>query len=115
MIRFPIADAADQQFSQIISNQRVTFRLRWNLTNGFWALDVAIDDLPVLTALRVVLGIDFLEPYSLGIGRVFALPYRVDALPGREELPSGDVRIYHATEEEIEAVREAIASGTIPS
>lgn len=115
MIRFPIADAADQQFSQTISNQRVTFRLRWNLTTGYWSMDLAVDDLPVLTALRVVLGIDLLEPYDLKLGRVFALPYKTDAKPGREELPSGDVRIYHATEEEIEAVAEAIASGTISS
>ena len=111
MIRFPIADAADQQFAQVINNQRVTFRLRWNLTSGFWSIDLGIDDVPVLTGLRVVLGIDLLGAYDLGLGRVFALPYKTDAKPGREELPSGDVRIYHASEDEI----EAFENGQVPS
>lgn len=113
MIRFPIIDAADQQFSQVVNNQRVTFRLRWNLTTGFWSMDIAIDDLPVLAGLRVVLGIDIIAPYDLGIGRVFALAHKADAKPGRTELPSGDVRIYHATEEEIAEFIEAVDNGTV--
>lgn len=112
MIQFRIIDAADQQFAQVINNKRVTFRLRWNLTTRFWSLDIAIDDLPVVTAIRVVLGIDIFEPYGLDIGRLYALPYKSDAVPGREELPSGDVRLYHVTEEE---ALEFIASGTVPS
>jgi hypothetical protein len=103
MITFKIIDAADQQFGTIINNQRVTIRLRWNLTSGRWSFDLSIDDLPVLTGRRVVSGIDLLSAFNFGIGAIFALPAVPTALPGREELPSGDVRLYHATQAEIDA------------
>jgi hypothetical protein len=103
MIVFSIVDAADQQFGTIINNRRVTIRLRWNLTSGRWSFDLAIDDLPVLTGRRVVMGIDLLAPFDFGIGAIFALPAVLGAMPGRLELPAGDVRLYHATAEEIAA------------
>jgi hypothetical protein len=103
MITFKIIDAADQQFGTIINNRRVTIRLRWNLTSGRWSFDLSIDDLPVLTGRRVVCGIDLLSAFNFGIGAIFALPAVPTALPGRSELPAGDVRLYHATQEEIDA------------
>lgn len=103
MIVFKIIDAADQQFGTIINNRRVTIRLRWNLTSGRWSFDLAIDDLPVLTGRRIVTGIDLLSPFGLGIGAIFALPAVLGSLPGRSELPGGDVRLYQASQEEIDA------------
>ena len=104
MIMFKIVDSADQQFSAIVGTNRVTLRLRWNLTSGRWSLDVAIDDLPILTGRRVVSGVDLLAPFGLGIGAIFALPAVPGALPGRTELPDASVRLYHATQDEIDAV-----------
>lgn len=103
MIVFSIIDAADQTFGTIIANRRVTIRLRWNLSSGRWSFDLAIDDLPVLTGRRIVLGVDMLAPFDFGIGAIFALAAVPGAQPGRNELPAGDVRLYHATYEEIAA------------
>lgn len=103
MIVFSIVDAADQQFGTIVNNRRVTIRLRWNLSSGRWSFDLAIDDLPVLTGRRIVTGIDLLAPFDLGIGAIFALSAVPGAQPGRNELPAGDVRLYHATADEIAA------------
>lgn len=103
MISFRITNAADQQFSTIINNQRISLRLRWNLTSDRWSFDLAIDDEPVLTGRRIVTGIDLLAPFNLGIGAVFAVPATVGAKPGRDELPNGLVKFYHATAAEIEA------------
>lgn len=103
MEQLKLIDAADQQFGAIINNRRVTFRFRWNLTSGRWSMDVAIDDLPVATARRVVIGVDLLKQYALGIGKLFALDYVVGADPGRTQLPAGDVRIYHVSDAEYEA------------
>jgi hypothetical protein len=103
MITFKIIDSADQQFATVLNNRRVTLRLRWNLTSGRWSLDVAIDDVPVLTGRRVVTGIDLLSPFRLGIGAIFCLPAVPGAEPGRSELPGGDVRLYQASQEEIDA------------
>lgn len=109
MMVFNIIDAADQQFGTIINNQRVTIRLRWNLSSERWSFDLAIDDLPVLTGRRIVCGIDLLSPFNFGIGAIFALPAVPGAEPGREELPAGDVRLYHATQAEIDAERATLA------
>ena len=103
MIVFTIVDAADQQFGTIINNRRVTIRLRWNLMAGRWSFDLAIDDLPVLTGRRIVLGIDLLAPFDFGIGAIFAVAAVPGAQPGRDELPAGDVRLYQASQEEIAA------------
>jgi hypothetical protein len=101
MIQFKVIDAADQQFAATINNRRVTLRLRWNLTSGRWSLDVSIDNLPVLTGRRVVMGVDLLAPFDFGIGAIFALPAKPGALPGRAELPAADVRLYSASADEI--------------
>src|ERR1044072_7620338 len=102
MIQFKIADAADQQFSAYLNNRRVTLRLRWNRTSGRWSLDLSIDDLPVLCARRIVTGVDLLSPFNLGIGGIFALAAVPGAQPGRAELPSGDVRLYQASQAEFD-------------
>lgn len=101
MIVFTIVDAPDQTFGTIINNRRVTIRLRWNLLSERWSFDLSIDDLPVLTGRRIVTGIDLLAPFDFGIGAIFALAAVPGAQPGRNELPAGDVRLYHATQEEI--------------
>lgn len=103
MIAFKIIDAADQQFGATLNNQRVTIRMRWNLTSGRWSFDLSIDDVPVLTGRRIVTGIDLLSAFDFGIGAIFALPAVANAEPGRDDLPAGNVRLYHATQDEIDA------------
>ena len=100
MLTFTITDAADQQFGTIIHNRRVTIRLRWNVTSRKWSFDLAIDDLPVLHGRRIVTGIDMLAPFHFGIGLLFALPTVPGAVPGRDELATGEVRLYQASREE---------------
>ena len=101
MIEFTITDAPDQQFGAILSGRRVTMRLRYNPTSQAWSFDLAIDDLPVLQGRRVVTGIDLLEPFGFGLGALFALPVTPGAVPDRTGLPSGTVKLYHATDAEI--------------
>jgi hypothetical protein len=115
MIAFKIIDSADQQFATVLNNRRVTLRLRWNLRSGRWSLDVAIDDVPVLTGRRVVTGIDLLFPFKLGIGAIFALAAVPGAEPGRAELPSGNVRLYQASQEEIDAAAAARSAALLLS
>ena len=103
MKQFSIIDAPDQQFAVILNNRRVTIRLRYNSTTDRWSMNLAIDDLPVLYGVRIVTGVDLLEPFNLGIGCIFALATNAGQNPDREGLPSGRVRLYHATIEEVEA------------
>lgn len=107
MIQFDIKDHADQQFSAIVENRRVTIRLRYNVSSDRWSFDLSIDDLPVLHGRRIVLGVDLLAPFNFGLGVIFAAPLTVNAVPDRDALPSGTVGLFSASESE---VAQAMAS-----
>lgn len=107
MIELPVLDEADQQFGAILTNRRVTIRLRYNRTTDRWAFDLSIDDLPVLRGRRIVLGVDLLAAFDFGIGAIFAFPAVEGALPNRTGLPAGRVKLYHATDDEIAAALAA--------
>lgn len=104
MIEFSIIDEADQQFATVLDGRRVTIRLRYNLSVDRWNMDLSIDDLPVLIGRRVVTGIDLIAPFNFGIGAIFALAEKDGALPDRNNLPRGIVRLYHASEAELAEV-----------
>lgn len=104
MKQFTVIDAADQQFGTILNNRRVTIRLRYNPTTDRWSMDLSIDDLPVLHGKRVTTGVDLLGAFSFGIGSIFAVATNAGDVPDRNGLPSGRVRLYHASEDEVEAV-----------
>lgn len=98
MIVFEIADEADQQFATILNNRRVTIRLRYNVSVGRWSFDLSLDDLPVLHGRRIVTGIDLLEPFAFGIGMLVAAPIKPGSIPDRDDLPNGNVKLFHLTE-----------------
>lgn len=107
MKQITITDVADQQFAVILENRRVTMRVRYNVTNDSWSFDLSIDDLPVLQGRKIVTGIDLLAPFNLGIGVIFAAAVTSGATPNRQQLPNGEVRLYHTTETEIDAAISA--------
>ncbi len=100
---FTITDHADQQFGTIINGARVTLRLRYNPTNDRWSFDLSLDDLPVLHGRRVVTGVDLLAPFDLGLGVIFAVAVKTGAVPDRNALPEGTVRLYQASQDEVDA------------
>lgn len=111
MVEIRIIDAADQLFAAILDGQRVTMRLRYNVTTERWSFDLALDERWVLMGRRIVLGADLLEAFSFGIGAIFAAdPSGQGREPGRHELHKGLVRLYHMTEVEAAAERAAAIS-----
>jgi len=98
---FRIIDAADQQFGTIINGRRVTIRLRYNPTSERWSFDLAIDDQPVLLGRRIVTGVDLLAPFNFGLGVVFAAAVTPGAVPDRQALPAGTVKLFHASDAEL--------------
>lgn len=101
---FRVTNHADQQFGTIINGRRVTFRLRYNPSNHRWSFDLSIDDQPVLHGRRIVTGVDLLAPFNLGLGLVIAAVVTPGAAPDRDALPAGEVRVYHLTQAEAEAL-----------
>ena len=103
MIQFRLVDEPRQKFSVLLNRRRVTFELWYSQTSDRWSMDLAIDGAPVLHGRRIVTGVDLLAPFNLGIGILFAWPETPGAVPDRRALPLGAVRLYHTTQEEIDA------------
>lgn len=102
MIEIKIVDEPKQKFSVIINRRRVTFTVWYNQTSDRWSFDLSLDDVPVVHGRRIVTGVDLIAPYDLGIGVLFAYS-ETGAEPNRSNLPSGIVKLYHTTQEEIDA------------
>lgn len=109
MKEFPITNSADQQFGVVLNDRRVTIRIRYNPTTDRWSFDLSIDDLPVLYGRRIVIGTDLLKAFDFGIGVLFALPSVDGSLPDRSSLPAGLVRVYSATEAEVEEASATVS------
>lgn len=99
---FKIIDEADQQFSAVMNNRRVTLRLRYNKIVDRWMFDLSIDDQPVLNGRRIVAGLDLLRGFGLGIGAIVAFS-PAGAAPGRSALPNGTVKLYSVSADEMKA------------
>lgn len=106
MIRFTITKDSDQKFSTIMNGRRVTIRLWYSNFSDRWSADISVDGEPVLHGRKIVNGIDILKPFDLGIGVIFSHS-STDDEPNRNNLPEGIVKIYHTTQEEIDAAISA--------
>lgn len=102
MIEFTVTDVSDQKFSTVIDGRRVTIRLWYAVFNDRWSIDLSIDGDPVLHGRKIVSGSDLLSSYNFGIGVIVAISEK-NHEPGRNQLPEGLVKIYHATEDEVNA------------
>lgn len=102
MIELEILDESKQKFSLILNGQRVTLELWYAVSTDRWSFNLALDGDWILTGRKIVPGVDLLAPFRLGLGVLFAFAERDDP-PGREELPLGLVKLYHATQEEVDA------------
>lgn len=102
MIEFDISDQANQQFSVVLNNRRVTIKLWYSVFADRWSMDFSIDAEPVLTGRKIVEGVDLLAAFNLGVGVMFAFS-ESQSEPGRDQLPNGLVKLYHTSEEELNA------------
>lgn len=91
----PIIEAPSQAFTTTLSERRCDFHVAYSGFTNRWSFDLDIDGVRVLTGRRIVVGVDLLAPFDFGIGSIIAAPWGSDAEPGRTELPSGRVRLFH--------------------
>lgn len=92
----PIIDAPSQSFTTTLSGRRCDFLVNYSTWAGRWSFDLSIDGVKVLAGRRIVLGVDLIAQFAFGIGSLIAAPWGDDeAEPGRTELPSGRVRLFH--------------------
>lgn len=92
----PIIDAPSQRFTTTLSGFRCDFLVNYSTWADRWSFDLDIEGVRVLSGRGIVLGVDLVAPFNFGIGGIVAAPWGEDAaLPGRTELPSGRVRLFH--------------------
>jgi hypothetical protein len=92
----PIIEAPSQSFTTTLSGRRCDFVVNYSTFANRWSFDLAVDGVPALAGRRIVTGVDLVAPFNLGIGSLIAAPWgNDDAEPGRTELPSGRVRLFH--------------------
>lgn len=102
MIEFRVLSEPKQKFSVLLAGRRVTFTLWYNQVSERWSFDLAVDGAPVLHGRRIVTGVDLIAPFNLGLGIIFAWS-DADEVPDREALMIGTVKLYHTTQEEVDA------------
>ena len=102
MKEFSISNSADQQFSTIVNDQRITLRLWYARSNDRWSFDLSIDNNPVLHGRKIVTGVDLLAAFNFGIG-VFFAHSETNRKADRSNLSDGLVKFYHVDKEELYA------------
>lgn len=91
-----IIDAPSQAFTTTLAGKRCDFVVNYSTWAARWFFDLDVDGVRVLSGRKIVLGVDLLQPFGLGIGSLIAAPWGDEEVePGRTELPSGRVRLFH--------------------
>ncbi|HEV7258927.1 MAG TPA: hypothetical protein VGN82_14195 [Bosea sp. (in: a-proteobacteria)] len=92
----PIIDAPSQAFTTTLAGRRCDFAVNYSTFDDRWSFNLDVDGVRVLSGRKIVLGVDLVAPFALGIGSLIAAPWGDEgAQPGRTELPSGRVRLFH--------------------
>jgi len=100
----PIIDASSQAFTTTLAGKRCDFVVNYSTFANRWSFDLDVESVRVLSGRRIVLGVDLIAPFNLGIGSLVAAQWGdEDVEPGRTELPSGRVRLFHYDPNEIAA------------
>lgn len=100
----PIIDAPSQAFTTTLSGKRCDFVVNYSKWSDRWSFDLDVDGVRVLSGRKIVLGVDLIEPFRLGIGQIVAAAWGDEvAEPGRSEVPSGRVRLFHVDTSEVAA------------
>lgn len=90
----PVIDAPFQTLTTSLNGTPVGLALSYNETSDRWSFDLSVKGEIVITGRRIVLGVDLLKPFGLGLGKLVAVDWDgVGAEPGRSDLPAGLVRL----------------------
>ncbi|GAA4180277.1 phage baseplate plug family protein [Shinella granuli] len=95
LYEIPVLDAPRQVFSTIINGRKVTIRMRYSSMAQRYSMDLSIDETTVLTGRKMVANVDLLEPFDLGIGKLFVVgPKDHTVIPTMEAFAAGQVKLY---------------------
>lgn len=75
VLYLPLTNDASYSFNMALENIPVTFKVRWNLMNQAWHMDLSMPDIDLeLNGLKLVGGVDLLYPYAITeLGQMFVI------------------------------------------
>lgn len=95
LYELPVLAQPGQMFSTVTNGQKITIRLRYNTATERFSMDLAIDEVPALTGVKLVSNVDFLEPFDFGIGKLFVAGVRdAETEPTLQAFADGRVKLY---------------------
>lgn len=105
--KIPFTGVPRESMDVILAGRSLRLRSRYANLVGTWRLDIedldGDDPTPILTGIPIVVGVDLLAPYGLGLGSLFAeATERSGDDPKRGEL-GGRVSLIHYAPSELEA------------
>lgn len=75
ILELPISSDPAQSFVTQLGDTKFRFEIKFNDRSSVWTMDL-IDEVtkePLLYSIPLVLGLDLLEPYNLGIGHLLVV------------------------------------------
>ena len=74
IIELPLTSDPAQTFTAQLGRAKYIFDVKFNSRSGVWTFDLfdATTKTAMLTSIPIVLGVDLLWPYNLGVGRLIA-------------------------------------------
>lgn len=91
IVELPLTSDPSQSFTVQLGDVKYYVAARYNDRNGVWTLDLSDDATrqPIITGMAIVLGVDLLDAYNLGIGRLIA----VDGSSMSEDATASDLGV----------------------
>lgn len=71
MLEIPLTNAPAQEFSITIGDNTYGLRVIFNSRGGFWSLNIAQDNLPIVNGIGLLGGVDIVKQYPINISNVF--------------------------------------------
>ncbi|MEZ4330432.1 MAG: hypothetical protein R3F35_01665 [Myxococcota bacterium] len=108
MIEIPFTGAPKESVDVKIGGRKIEFKAHYaNLMNS-WTVSLfdrsTTPPTPLVQGVAVVMGVDLLQPYPLGLGSLFALPSADD----RRDAGAGElgvrIKLVHVSKDEVEAI-----------
>lgn len=101
MIEIPLNSKPEQLFSIVIKGTKYDVRVILNSRTGLWTMSLSKQNVPVVSGIALLGGVDIFEQYNLGLGIAYVV--NLDSSrrdPSREDLGTVS-RLFILDEEEI--------------
>lgn len=74
IVEIPLSSDPAQTFTVQLDRAKYIFSMKFNSRSGVWTLDMSLASTKavILQSIPILLGVDLLYPYNLGIGRLIA-------------------------------------------